>query len=58
MMLEAAITHEVRHACGLDHVPEETHGRLTMSELGDAGTCEDHEKTLGLGDMLGLDELC
>lgn len=55
-MLEATLTHEAGHVFGMAHVGEARHGRLTMSTYID-GPCENHEATLGLGDMLGLEHL-
>lgn len=55
-LLESTITHEAGHVFGLDHVGENKHGRLTMSPYID-GNCEANEATLGLGDMLGLEEM-
>lgn len=55
-MLEATITHEAGHVFGLDHIGERRHGRLTMSPYLD-GPCENDEASLGLGDLLGLEQL-
>ncbi len=55
-LLEPTMTHELGHSYGLDHVGERRHGRLTMSSASD-GSCNDAESTLGLGDMLALEQL-
>lgn len=55
-LLEATATHEFGHAFGLDHVGEGKHGDLTMSTASN-GPCHAGEITLGLGDVLGLEEL-
>ena len=55
-MLEAVMTHEVGHAYGMGHVGEKNHGRLTMSTRLDS-MCNNQESTLGLGDLLGLQQL-
>jgi hypothetical protein len=54
--LETTLTHEVGHIFGLDHVGERQHGDLTMSPRSN-GACDTEELTLGLGDVLGLEEL-
>lgn len=61
--LEAVMTHERGHNFGLGHDDElsknnggeGSHGFLTMSPLIN-GTCQNSESTLGLGDMLGLEQ--
>jgi hypothetical protein len=55
-LLEATATHEFGHAFGLAHVSESKHGDLTMSTTSN-GPCEGAEISLGLGDVLGLEQL-
>jgi hypothetical protein len=52
--LEGVVTHERGHTLGLGHVPEQSHGRLTMSPVIN-GPCQKSERTLGKGDVLGLE---
>lgn len=54
--LETTLTHEVGHVFGLGHVGERRHGDLTMSPVSN-GACDTEELSLGLGDVLGLEEL-
>lgn len=53
--LQALVTHELGHYFGLRHVSESKHPLMTMSPL--LGPCTAAERTLGLGDMLGLESL-
>jgi hypothetical protein len=55
-LLEATVTHEMGHVFGLGHVNERRHGDLTMSTRSN-GPCTPDEISLGLGDILGLEEL-
>jgi hypothetical protein len=52
--LEGVMTHERGHTFGLDHVWESSHGKLTMSGRIN-GPCQSSERSLGRGDVLGLD---
>ncbi|HUP83981.1 MAG TPA: hypothetical protein VM284_07320 [Candidatus Limnocylindria bacterium] len=55
-LLEATATHEFGHAFGLAHVNEGKHPDLTMSTISN-GPCSADEISLGLGDILGLEQM-
>ena len=52
--LESVVTHERGHTFGLGHVSEGSGGALTMNPVIE-GYCETSWRTLGRGDVLGLD---
>lgn len=52
--VEGVMTHEWGHFFGLGHVPEDGNRNLTMSRYIN-GPCQSSERTLGRGDVLGLD---
>ncbi|MQW75378.1 matrixin family metalloprotease [Nocardioides sp. dk4132] len=53
--LRGVALHEFGHSYGLGHVSESSHGNLTMStQLDD---CDNSQRTLGNGDLLGLKDI-
>lgn len=52
--LQSVMTHEWGHTFGLAHVPELGNPNMTMSPVIN-GPCQRSERTLGRGDVLGLD---
>lgn len=52
--VQGTAAHEWGHAAGLNHVLEATSPWLTMSENSN-GECEGSQRTLGAGDLIGLD---
>jgi hypothetical protein len=53
---ESVATHERGFTFGLGRVSEATHGNLTMSTKIN-GVCQDAERSLGLGDVRGLESM-
>lgn len=51
--VEAVMTHERGHTLGFNDLNESAHGNLTMS--GGIAACSTKERTLGKGDVLGLE---
>lgn len=56
--VESVVTHELGHVWGLSHrnLSESDHANLTMSPMIN-GPCQLSERTLGLGDIRGLESL-
>jgi hypothetical protein len=52
--VQSVMTHEWGHTFGLTHVPEIGNPNMTMSPVIN-GACQRSERTLGRGDVLGLD---
>ncbi|QIN83814.1 hypothetical protein GBA63_15090 [Rubrobacter tropicus] len=52
--IEGVMTHERGHTFGLGHVVEDYHPNLTMGPVIN-GPCQSSERSLGRGDVLGLD---
>ena len=50
-----ATSHEIGHTFGIAHVTGDSHANLTMYNV--LYWCETRKRTLGLGDMLGLEQL-
>ncbi len=53
--VKSVLTHEFGHGFGLDHVSESTYPKMTMSTA--TSPCTRSARTLGKGDMLGLEAL-
>ena len=51
--IEAVMTHERGHTCGLGHIVGSQHEFLTMYEV--VPVCKTYQRTLGLGDWEELD---
>jgi len=53
--VESTMTHERGHTFGLGDIPESSHPNLTMSSPS-KGACQTSERSLGMGDAIGLNE--